>query len=71
MNEIVKSKSLFKSKTIFCGALVAVAGALGTFAPDLAPWVASHADVILMAAGILQVGLRMLTKGRVVFFDES
>jgi hypothetical protein len=71
MNEITKSKSIFRSKSVFAGALVALAGALGTFAPDFAPWLAAHADVVLMGAGILQVGLRILTKGRVTLFAES
>ena len=68
MNE--PAKSIFKSKSIFAGALVAVAGALGSFAPDLAPWLASHADLVLMAAGVLQVALRMVTKGRVNLFGD-
>ena len=71
MNEIVKSKSVFKSKTAFAGALATMAGALGTFAPDLAPNIAANASVILMVAGVLQVILRVVTKGRVVLFDES
>ena len=70
MSEIVKSKSIFKSKTAFAGALSAVAGAIGTFAPDLAPAIAQHASIILMVAGVLQVVLRMVTKGRVLLFDE-
>ena len=71
MNEITKSKSIFKSKSVFAGFLVTLAGAFGSFAPDLAPWLAAHADVVLMAAGILQVGLRMVTKGGVTLFGES
>jgi len=71
MNEITKSKSIFKSKSVFAGVLVAVAGALGSFAPNLAPWLAAHADLVLMGAGIMQVGLRMVTKGSVTLFDES
>jgi len=71
MNEITKSKSIFKSKSVFAGVLVAVAGALGSFAPDFAAWLAAHADVVLMAAGILQVGLRMITKGSVNLFADS
>ncbi len=66
----MQPKSIFKSKTAFAGALSAVAGAIGTFAPDFAPWVASSASVILMVAGILQVVLRMVTKGRVVLFAD-
>ena len=70
MNEIVKSKSVFKSKNAFAGALAAVAGAIGTFAPDFAPWVAQSATVILMAAGLIQIGLRFVTSGSVVLYDE-
>ena len=71
MNEISSSKSIFKSNTAFAGVLVAVAGAVGSFAPGLAPWIADHADLVLMAAGILQVGLRMVTKGSVVLFSDA
>jgi hypothetical protein len=71
MNEISRSKSIFKSKTAFAGVLVTLAGAVGSFAPGLAPWIAAHADLVLMAAGILQVGLRMVTKGSVNLFGES
>ena len=71
MNEINRSKSIFKSKTAFAGVLVTVAGAVGSFAPGLAPWIADHADLVLMAAGILQVGLRMVTKGSVVLFSDA
>ena len=71
MNEINRSKSIFKSKTAFAGVLVAVAGAVGSFAPGFAPWIADHADLVLMAAGILQVGLRMVTKGSVVLFSDA
>ena len=70
MNENNSSNSIFKSKTAFAGVLVAVAGALGSFAPGLTPWIADNADLVLMAAGILQVGLRMVTKGGVVLFSD-
>ena len=70
MNEITNSKSIFKSKTAFAGALSAVAGALGTFAPDIAPNIAQNASIILMVAGVLQVVLRMVTKGRIVLFAD-
>ena len=70
MNEIVKSKSIFKSKTAFAGALSALAGAVGTFAPDLAPLIAQHASTILLVAGVLQVGLRFVSKGRITLFAE-
>lgn len=70
MNEPAKPKSIFKSKTAWAGALSAVAGALGTFAPDLAPLMAKNADVILLVAGVLQVVLRLVTKGRISLFSE-
>lgn len=70
MNEIQPTKSIFKSKTAFAGALSAVAGAVGTFAPNLAPQIAQHASVILMVAGVVQVVLRMVTKGRISLFAE-
>ena len=70
MNEKPVSKSIFKSKTAFAGALSAVAGSVGTFAPDLAPAIAQHASVILMVAGVVQVALRMVTKGRISLFAD-
>ena len=70
MNEKPVAKSIFKSKTAFAGALSAVAGALGTFAPDIAPNIAANASVILMVAGVLQVALRFVTKGRISLFAE-
>lgn len=71
MNEITKSKSIWKSKTAFAGALAAVAGALGTFAPGFAPWVAANSETILMVAGVLQVALRYITKGSVSFSGDA
>lgn len=70
MNEPAKPKSIFKSKTAFAGALSAVAGAIGTFAPDLAPAIAQHASIILMVAGVVQVVLRMVSKGRITLFAD-
>ena len=68
MNE--PPKSIFKSKTAFAGALSAVAGAVGTFAPDLAPAIAANASAILLAAGLLQIILRFVPKGRITLFAE-
>ena len=66
----MQPKSIFKSKTAFAGALAAVAGALGTFAPGFAPWVSANAETILMVAGVLQVALRWITKGSVTLFSD-
>ena len=68
MNE--NSKSIFTSKTAFAGALSAVAGALGTFVPEAAPFLAEHASTILLCAGLVQMALRFATKGRVTLFPE-
>ena len=68
MNE--PSKSIFASKTAFAGALSAVAGALGTFVPEAAPFIAQHASTILLCAGLVQMVLRVASKGRVTLFPD-
>ena len=64
-------KSIFKSKIALSQALVAIAGLLGTFFPDVGQLLATHANTILMVAGVLGIGLRLITKGRVVLFADS
>ena len=64
------AKSIFKSKTAFAGAIAAVAGSIGTFAPDAAPLVAQYASAILLVSGIVQVVLRLVSRGRVTLYGE-
>ncbi len=64
-------KSIFKSKTAFAQALLAVAGVVGTILPDASQFIASHANIILIGAGVAGVVLRLITKGRVVLFDTD
>ena len=63
-------KSIFKSKLALSGAVATVAGALGTFAPELAPAISIYGSQIILGFGILNVVLRFFTKGRVVLFAE-
>lgn len=63
-------KPIFKSKTAVASALVAIAGALGSFFPDANKFISENANSILVGLGILGVILRMATKGRVTLFPE-
>ena len=63
-------KSIFKSKTALAGALVAVAGALGSYSEPVSQFLSAHAAGILVVVGILNVGLRAITKGRVSLLGE-
>lgn len=63
-------KSVFKSKTALAGALVAVAGALGTLSEPVSAFLASHASGILVVLGFVHIGLRFVTKGRINLFGE-
>ena len=72
MNEPAKpTRWIFESKTGFAGAVVTVAGALGTFFPDAVPWVNQNGGVLLLVTGILNVIIRRVTNGRVTFFRPS
>ncbi len=64
-------KSIFKSKTSFANALLALVGALGTISPDAHQLIATHASTILFIAGTANIGLRFITKGRVVLFAST
>ncbi len=64
-------KSIFKSKTALAGALVAIAGALGTQFPDADQWIAANANVILLVVGLASIALRKITKDKVVVFGNE
>ncbi|MDB6117754.1 MAG: hypothetical protein JWO08_1535 [Verrucomicrobiaceae bacterium] len=65
------AKSIFKSKTAFAGAITAVTGAIGTLRPEAGQWIASHASVLLLTAGLLQILLRKVSHGQVILFPET
>ena len=66
----IPDKAIFKSKTAFAASLTTIAGALGTYSPEVNQMLATHASTILLAVGILNFVLRRVTKGRVVFFPS-
>jgi hypothetical protein len=64
-------KSIFKSKTSFANAILALVGALGTISPEANKFIATHASTILLIAGGANIGLRFVTNGRVVLFANT
>lgn len=68
MNE--KPKSLFKSKTAFAQSLVILAGAAGSIWPQANAVISANANIILLASGAVGIGLRFITKGKVVLFSD-
>lgn len=66
----MQPKYIFKSKTALFSALVAVAGALGTYAEPVGQFLSDHAPVITMATGVIAFALRLVTKGSVSLFRE-
>lgn len=66
----MKPKSIFKSKTAFASMLTVIAGAMGNIYPGIHDLLSNHASSILLAVGALNMGLRFVTKGRVVLLAE-
>lgn len=64
------AKSIFKSKTSFAQALVALAGAIGSISPQASDAIAANANTILLISGALGLLLRRLTHGRVTLFGD-
>jgi len=65
-----QAKSIFKSKTAIASALTFLAGTFGSLFPEANQFLASNASAILLVLGILNIGLRFATKGRVVLFAD-
>lgn len=65
------SKPIFKSKTVLAASLTAIAGALGSFSPVANQFLAANASLILLGLGLLNIALRMATKGRVLLFADA
>lgn len=63
-------KAIFKSKTAFAASLTTIAGALGTYSPEVNQILATHASAILLVLGILNLVLRKVTRGRIVLFPS-
>ena len=61
----------FQANTAFAGAITAVTGALGTLWPEAGQWIAAHASVLLLTAGLLQILLRKVSHGQVILFPET
>lgn len=61
-------KSLFKSKTIVVNAVVVAVVAL---VPQAAVLVKTMPELTLAALGLLNIGLRFITKKRVALFPET
>ncbi len=68
MNE--PPKSIFKSKTAVASALTFVAGLFGTLVPGAGEYLAQHASTILLGMGVVNFGLRLVSRGRVVLFAD-
>jgi len=64
-------KSIFKSKTIALSFITSLAGVAGFFVPAVSDWVAASADIILAVLGTLALGLRLITKDKVILFPPA
>jgi hypothetical protein len=64
---VVETKKPYESKTLLVNALIAIAGALASLGilPSVNDFLQGHADVVVMAVGILGVVLRLVTKGKI------
>jgi hypothetical protein len=67
----MEPKTIFKSKTALLGALLAIAGCLGTACDPAADWLKEHAVPITGIAGIASIALRFFTKGKVSMFPKA
>ncbi len=64
-------KPLFKSKTAIAGVLTVIAGSIGYGSESFRLLLSNNAEAILVGLGIINIALRLVTKGRVVLFAES
>ena len=63
-------KSIFKSKTILASVLTAIAGGIGSVFPEANQFLSNNASSILLVLGALNVGLRLVTRGRIVLYRD-
>jgi hypothetical protein len=68
MNE--PPKSIFKSRTAIAAAITFLAGMFGTLLPGANEFIAANASAILLGLGLVNLGLRLVTRGRVVLFTD-
>lgn len=63
----VEVKKPYLSKTVWANALVALAGILAMFGvvPGLSVWMSNNSELILTVLGMVGVGLRMITSGKI------
>lgn len=64
----MENKSLLLSKTAWFNALIMIAGAVAQLGvlPGVKTLLEGNAEIVMMVIGGLGVGLRMITKGKVV-----
>lgn len=64
----MEQKPIWSSKTIWLNTAVALAGLLALWGvvPGVKDWLDGNNELVLTAIGAIGVGLRMITKGKVV-----
>ena len=67
MNE----KSIFASKTATAAFITTAAGLVSTFIPSVGEFVAANSGTILVGLGVLNFGLRLVTKSKISLFPED
>ena len=67
----MKTKTLFKSKTAALAFVTALAGAASHFVPAVGEWVTANASIILSVLGVVALGLRLVTKDKIVLFPAA
>ena len=64
--ESTAPKPVFKSKTLIVNAIVAVA----SLYPPVGEWVSANPDTALQGLALINLILRLVTKGKVVLFNK-
>ena len=64
----MRTKALFESKTASFNFIVAIFAALAFFWPPAAEFANTHGPSILLAIGLINIGLRRVTKGSWTLF---
>lgn len=71
MVEPAPTKPIFQSKTAIFSLLVAIAGASGSFFPDMGAFISSNSELILLCIGVINFALRLVTNGKVTLINEQ
>ncbi|NDC96241.1 hypothetical protein EB077_13115 [bacterium] len=61
-------KKSYLSKSMWLGLLIAVSGLLSSVIPSFHEWVISNNEFLLMAIGVVSMGLRAVTKDKIVLW---